>query len=51
MGTGKCRRLVMKFNAKKLKKTAINYSLTLIFPVAMWLLFLIITAADRKSVV
>lgn len=39
----------MKFNAKKVKKTAINYSLTLIFPIAMWLLFLIITAAYGQA--
>lgn len=40
---------VMKINANKIKKTAKGYSLTLIFPVAMWLLFLIITAACGKS--
>ncbi len=39
----------MKINAKKLKKNAIGYSLTLIFPVAMWLLFLIITASCGKA--
>lgn len=39
----------MKINAKKLKKKAIGYSLTLIFPVAMWLLFLIITASCGKA--
>ncbi len=39
----------MKINVKKLKKRAVGYSLTLIFPVAMWLLFLIITAAYGKA--
>ncbi len=39
----------MKINAKKLKKKALGYSLTLIFPIVMWLLFLIITAACGKA--
>ena len=39
----------MKINVRKLKKKAVGYSLTLIFPVAMWLLFLIITAACGKA--
>lgn len=39
----------MKINVKKLKKKAVGYSLTLIFPAAMWLLFLIITAACGKT--
>lgn len=39
----------MKINAKKLKKKALGYLMTLIFPVAMWLLFLIITAACGKT--
>ena len=39
----------MKININKIKKKAVGYSLTLIFPVAMWLLFLIITAAYGKA--
>ena len=39
----------MKINVKKVKKTAIGYSMTLIFPIVMWLLFLIITAACGKA--
>lgn len=39
----------MKLNANKIKKTAAGYSMTLIFPVAMWLLFLVITAACGKA--
>lgn len=34
----------MKLNAQKIKRTVFNYLKTLIFPVAMWLLFLIISA-------
>lgn len=39
----------MKTNVNKLKKKAVGYSMTLIFPVIMWFLFLIITAACGKS--
>ena len=41
---GRIRGIAMKINAQKVKKTALNYLKTLIFPVAMWLLFLIISA-------
>ena len=39
----------MKINAKKTKRTALNYSMTLLFPIAMWLLFLVITAAYGRA--
>ena len=39
----------MKINAGKIRKKVIGYSMTLLFPVAMWLLFLIITAACGKA--
>ncbi len=39
----------MKINSRKVAKTAINYLKTLIFPVAMWLLFLIISAAGGNA--
>ncbi len=39
----------MKFNRKKILKRTADYSLTLIFPVFMWILFLIICAANGSG--
>lgn len=39
----------MKINAQKVKRTLLNYLKTLIFPVAMWLLFLIISAIGGNT--
>ena len=40
----------MKINAQKAKRTALGYLKTLLFPVIMWLLFLVITACGGNAV-
>ena len=39
----------MKINAQKAKRTALGYLKTLLFPVIMWLLFLVITACGGNA--